>query len=531
MLPGIASYGMTCAVIMDARTAMAHEADSESLRALQHEVEAFIQSLVHPVVVEDEVELFDLTAAGWQLSIQFDKLLFEAWNPARTLARRVEEVAYRDGDRLGVFVRKPHARETSVVEFRELHPKQRRGRDGGRSAFKQEFVAMLKQEFQGWRLENVSNRSDREHSFSTWYTRGLARQGRTGCAVIGLSKDEAPAAADAVLAFSLIWLDWLRSRSDRTVVPRLRIYLPREAVELNAHRAAAINHRAVQLELYEWNGGGERPARVDLEAAGDVATRLVPHQANEALISRHRDLLRGLLGDVVDRLAMTTDASGRFVSVRVAGLEIARIEGDLSPKIYFGLEGSVRRLDDHSRDAFRDFVSRVLARRNAASEDTRDDFYRLQSERWLESMLVNDITRLDPALSPVFVYPQVPAFSRTDRGVIDILTVTRDGRLAVMELKLEEQINLPFQALDYWLRVEKLRQQKRFQGYGYFPGIKLADAPPLLYLVVPAFRFHSTTTRLLCYLDSSITVVQIGINDPWRRGVKVLFRRELRSGV
>ena len=530
-LPGIASYGMASAVIMDAQAAMAHETDAEPLRALQQEVETFIQSLAHPVVVEDEVELFDLTAAGWQLSIQFDKLLFEAWNPARTLARRVEEVAYRDGDRLGVFVRKPHARETSVVEFRELHPKQRQGRERDRPAFKQEFVAMLKQEFQGWRLERVSNRSDREHSFSTWYTRGLARQGRTGCAVIGLGKDESPAAADAVLAFSLIWLDWLRSRSERTMVPRLRIYLPSEAVELNAHRAAAINHRAVQLELYEWNGGGERPARVDLESAGDVAVRLVPHRPEEALMGRHRELLRGLLDGAADKLTMAADSSGRFVSVRVAGLEIARIEGDLAPKIYFGLEGSVRRLNDRTRDDFSNFVSRVLARRNAASEDARDDFYRLQSERWLESLLVDDTSRIDPALSPEFVYPQVPAFSRADRGVIDILTVTRDGRLAVMELKLEEQINLPFQALDYWLRVERLRQQEKFQDYGYFPGIKLADAPPLLYLVVPAFRFHSTTTRMLRYLDSAITVMQIGINDQWRHGIKVLFRRELRSGV
>lgn len=510
---------------------MVHEAVRESFRALQHEVETFIQSLAHPVVVEDEVELFDLTAASWQLSVQFDKLLFEAWNPARTLARRVEEVAYRDGDRLGIFVRKPHARETSVVEFRELHPKQRAGRGRERSAFKQEFVAMLKRELQGWRLERVSNRSDREHSFSTWYTRGLARQGRTGCAFVGLSKDEAPAAADAVLAFGLIWLDWLRSRSDRTVVPGLRIYLPREAVELNAHRAAAINHRAMQLEIYEWNGGAERPTRVDLEATGGVAARLVPHRPNEALISRHRELLRGLLDDAVDKLAMSTDSSGKFVSARVAGLEIARIEGDLSPKIYFGLEGSVRRLDESRHEEFRTFVSRVLSKRNATSEETSDEFFRLQSERWLESMLVDDITRIDPALSPEFVYPQVPAFSRTDRGVIDILTATRDGRLAVMELKLEEQINLPFQALDYWLRVEKLRQQWKFQDYGYFPDMELADAPPLLYLVVPAFRFHSTTTRLLRYLDSSITVMQIGINDQWRHGIKVLFRRELRSGV
>jgi hypothetical protein len=531
MMSGMASTGGTCAVIMDAQAAMAHETRPESLGALQQEVETFIRSLAHPVVVEDEVELFDLTSASWRLSVQFEKVLFEAWNPARNLARRVEEVAYRDGDRLGIFVRKPHARETSVLEFRELHPKLRKGRDTGRSAFRQEFVAMLKQEIQGWHLENISNRSDREHSFSTWYTRGLARQGRTGCAFIGLSKDEAPAAADAALAFGLIWLDWLRGRSERTMVPRLRIYLPREGVELNAHRAAAINHRAVQLELYEWNGGGERPARVGLATAGDVATRLVPHRPNEALIGRHRELLRGLLGDTVGRLTMMTDASGKSVSVRVAGLEIARIEGDLSPKIYFGLEGSVRRLDESSRDDFRDYISRVLDRRDATSEDTSDEFYRLQSEHWLESLLVKDITRIDPALSPEFVYPQVPAFSRTDRGVIDILTATRDGRLAVIELKLEEQITLPFQALDYWLRVETLRQQAKFQDYGYFPGMTLADAPPLLYLVVPAFRFHSTTSRMLRYLDSSITVMQIGINDQWRQGIKVLFRRELRSGV
>ncbi len=516
---------------MNDQVAMPHETESEFLPKLQNEIETFIRSLSHPVVVEDEMELFDLTSTSWRLSIQFDKLLFEAWNPVRTLARRVEEAAYRDGERLGVFARKPHARATSVLEFRELRPRQRTRREATRRAFKQEFVAMLKQEFQGWRLEHVSNRSDREYSFSTWYTRGMARQGRTGCAFIGLSKDETPAAAESVLAFGLIWLDWLRSHATKTIVPRLRIYLPRETIEFNAQRAAAINHRAVQLELYEWNGNEEHPEQVNIETGGSIATRLVPHLRNEALITRHREMLYGLLGGAVDRLSMTTDSSGKFVSVRVAGLEVARVEGDLSPKIYFGLEGSVRRMDESSRNNFRDFIFLVLDRRNAASGDTSDQFYRLQSERWLESMLVNDISRIDPGLSPEFAYPQVPAFSRTDRGVIDILAATRDGRLAVIELKLEEQINLPFQALDYWLRVESLRKRGKFQDFGYFPGLVLADAPPLLYLVVPAFRFHSTTTRLLRYLDPAITVIQVGINDPWRLGIKVLFRRELRSGV
>src|SRR5512146_2806878 len=102
------------------RNAMAHGHDSEFLRNLQSEVEAFVQSLARPVLVEDEVELFDLASAEWRLTLEFDKLVFEAWNASRTMARRVEEVAYRDGGKLGLFVRRPHAKTASVLEFREL---------------------------------------------------------------------------------------------------------------------------------------------------------------------------------------------------------------------------------------------------------------------------------------------------------------------------------------------------------------------------------------------------------------------------
>jgi len=34
--------------------------------------------------------------------------------------------------------------------------------------------------------------------------------------------------------------------------------------------------------------------------------------------------------------------------------------------------------------------------------------------------------------------------------MIDVLTLTRDGRLAVVELKADEDIHLPLQGLDYW---------------------------------------------------------------------------------
>lgn len=503
--------------------------DLDALRELQGEIETFLRFLQHPIVAENEVELFDLTAASWRLSADFGKLLFEAWNPARSLVRRVEEIAYRDRARLGLFVRKPGGRETATLELRELERAARPARTQSRASFRQELLAVLAREYPGWRFERVSNRSDREHSFSAWYTRGLARRGSTAWAFLGLGEGEAPAAADALLAFGLIWLDWLRGQSERFTVSGLKLFLPRSALELTAHRAAYLERRALQAELFAWNSGEAQPQAVDLKDFGNVETRLTPRRQGEALVARHQDLVRDLLGDLAERVEAVPDASANFLSLRVLGLEVARVEGLLAPRVFYGLEGDYRRLEAGDEAEFRRFVTRVLELRTATSEHPSHDFYRLQAERWLESLLVRDITKLDPALSPACVYPQVPAFSGSDRGVIDILSASRQGRLAVIELKLEEEINLPLQGLDYWLRVKWLHERGQFQEFGYFPNLALAPAPPLVYLVSPAFRFHSTTDRVIRYLDRSLEVIKVGLNDRWKEGVKVLFRQPARA--
>lgn len=502
--------------------------DLDLLRQLQGEIESFLRSLEHPVAVEDEVELMDLTAARWKLTVEFGKLLFEAWNPARSINRRVEDIAYRDRGRMGVYVRKPGGRETATLEFRQLERTERKPRAESRTRFRQELLGVLAREYPGWRFERVSNRSDREHSFSAWYTRGLARQGRTAWAFLGLSEEEPVAAADAILGFGLVWLDWLRSRSERVTVPGLKIFLPRGILALTAHRAAYLDRRAVQVEIFEWSPGEKLAAPIDLKDFGNVETRLVPRRQGEELAERHGETVRDLLDDAEDRVDVVPDASGNFLSLRVLGLEVARVEGQLAPRVYFGLEGNYRKLEESNRAEFREFLPRVLEVRHGKSADPSHEFYRLQAERWLESLLVRDITKIDPELSPDCVYPQVPAFSGRDRGVIDILSVTRRGRLAVIELKLHEEINLPLQGLDYWLRVRWLQERGQFQKFGYFPDVELTPPPPLLYLVSPAFRFHSTTERVIRYLDPAIEVIQVGLNDHWRQGMKVLFRRQPR---
>ncbi len=500
------------------------------LEQLQSEIESFVRSLAHPIVVENEIELFDLTAAEWRLKIGFGKLLFEAWNTARSIARRVEDIAYRDHVRMGIFVRKPGGRDVGTLELRELRQDDRTGRAAiGRTRFRQVFLAMLAREFPTWRFERVSNRSDREHSFSAWYTRGVARQGTTAWAFLGLDDEETPGAADAVLASALIWLDWLRGHSDRAVFSGLKLFLPRAALDLTAHRAAHLDQRAARIELFQWQPAQDRPSSIDLRDFGNVETRLVPRRQSEMLVERHRELIHHMLGESFDQVDLLPDSSGTFLSARVLGLEVARVEGLLAPKMFFGLEGKYQQLGPGQQDEFRAFVGQVIELRRARSQGPSHEFYRMQAERWLERLVADDITKIDPDLLPDFVYPQVPAFSGGDRGVIDILAVTRAGRLTVIELKLYEEINLPFQGLDYWLRVKWLHERGQFQAFGYFPELGVASETPRLILVAPAFRFHSTTDRLVRYLDPSIEVVQVGLNDRWREKIKILFRREMRA--
>ncbi|HTP44638.1 MAG TPA: hypothetical protein VMJ13_08735, partial [Candidatus Acidoferrum sp.] len=126
-------------------------------------------------------------------------------------------------------------------------------------------------------------------------------------------------------------------------------------------------------------------------------------------------------------------------------------------------------------------------------------------------------------------YSQVPALAAGDRGVLDLLGVTRRGRLVVIELKASEDIQLPIQAVDYWLRVRRHQRDGDFQRFGYFSGIELDPKPPLVWLVAPGLRFHPATDALLRYLGPEIDITRIGVNENWRRGIKVIFRQQSRK--
>ncbi|MBI3209787.1 MAG: hypothetical protein HYZ37_12940 [Candidatus Solibacter usitatus] len=146
-------------------------------------------------------------------------------------------------------------------------------------------------------------------------------------------------------------------------------------------------------------------------------------------------------------------------------------------------------------------------------------------EESLEARLRAAIQSLDPRLQSSPVYGQVPAFAGTGRGILDLLGVDHWGRLTVIELKATESMNLPLQALDYWLRVKWHLERGDFQRHGYFPGIALSSEPPRLLLAAPALRFHPTTERLVRFFHPDIEVEQIGLSDHGSIAPRVLFRQ------
>ena len=126
---------------------------------------------------------------------------------------------------------------------------------------------------------------------------------------------------------------------------------------------------------------------------------------------------------------------------------------------------------------------------------------------------MRDIQTIDARLDPSAVYRQVPAFAASDRAMIDLLTCTHDGRLAVIEIKASEDLHLALQGLDYWARVNWHHQRGEFQRFRYFPGRELSPEPPLLFLVAPALHVHPTTDTLLHYISPEIPWELIGIDE------------------
>jgi hypothetical protein len=148
--------------------------------------------------------------------------------------------------------------------------------------------------------------------------------------------------------------------------------------------------------------------------------------------------------------------------------------------------------------------------------------YLSRPELWLEHQVRANLKTIDPSLLPGTVHTHIPATSATDKGILDLLACDCTGRMAILELKASQDLHLPLQALDYWIRVRKELREESLTSL--FRPTTLRQVEPRIFLVAPALEFHPTTPLILHHFHDDIQVQQVGLGMDWRRELKVVFR-------
>jgi hypothetical protein len=398
----------------------------------------------------------------------------------------------------------------------------RPSREVARQDFSSRLARVLSERFPDDVVESLKSAPDLEHSFSSNYARGVLRHGSARWALLAVSDSETIATSENSLTFGLLWLAQVCETAREGYVAGLRLIVAKGAGAILVHLVKALSS-SVAVEIYEFEPRNESITRVDPNALANHATWLVQPRERQSLLDRSAAELDPIVAHSKEAITLHPNIQSGEIVLRFRGLAFASWENRV---VYFGgAVGRRKKLTASTEIELKQMLSDLEIHRHPLATDTRHAWYRAQPERWLETIVRNDVTRVDAKLDPRFVYTQVFANSATERSILDILTITTSGRLAIIELKGSEHIHLPLQAADYWIRIRHHLEQGDFSRYGYFPQVQVQKAPPLVFLVAPALRFHSTTGPLLRYLSSSIEVARIGIAESWRRGVRVVMRQ------
>lgn len=499
---------------------------------LARSLQEFFAEAGNGIVIEDGQVLFDLDTAQFSISAERGRCLLHLWSEERNIVRQVVDAESKNGV-LTLSVRRfAQTRPHKLEICRDRDRRTPTARKAARSRYARLLERVMRRHAPDWNLEGgkLSTTMDLERSFSPVYARGLLRKGRSAFAVLGVNAQETQGSIDAALTFGLLWLDFCREReAGRSVVEGLRLYVPAASSTTLQIRLAHLNREAAKFQLFELEERDEDLREIDLSDTGNINTRLVRCPETTQVRARFERAVNKVLAAVPH--AEIAVLSPTELAFRLHGLEFARVRAvnvpgsfQVEEEFIFGAAGFQARLAEENEADFRNFCATVAAARTLGG-DRRDPLWRMYPERWLESLVFKNVAAVDSRLNPSHVYSQVPAFSASDRAMIDVLTCTQDSRLAVLELKADEDIHLPLQGLDYWARVRWHHSRGEFQQYGYFPGVQLSPRPPLLFLVAPSLRVHPAVDTILRYFSPEIEWAMAGVDERWREGIKVVFRK------
>ncbi len=509
-------------------------------------LEAFLAEHPQAVLLEDGRPLFDMRIAKYTLTTEHGRCALHLWSEDRNLVRRVEaSTRRRDVLRLSTYrfgQTKPQVLELVADKDRRTAST----REATRARYLRRLERVLPRQFEGWKPDAFRTSMDLERSFGPAYARGVLVKGTQAWAVIGVNREETQATVDGILTLGILWLAHCRENAGgRRLFQGLRIVTPPGMETLTLSRLAWLNPAIGQWELWTYDEQRELLEQRDAADHGNLLTRLIHAPDQATARERFAESAARVLALVPEAMRGVVEQrirSGAELAFLLHGLEFARVRAGYSAQsfnrvhgITFGAGANETPLTSENESDLRELVARLFARRTAGGSH-RDPLYRMQPERWLESVLRREVSAIDDRLDSAHVYTQVPAFAAADRGMLDLLSVTSDGRLAVIEIKADEDLHLALQGLDYWIRVRAHHLENpdratglgEFQRHGYFGGLRLAEGSPRLYLVAPALRVHPATELVLRHLSPQVEWTLVALDERWRSKIRVTWRR--RSG-
>jgi hypothetical protein len=503
--------------------------------ALARALEEFLAAWPHAAVFEDGRLLFDLRLARCSVSSEHGRCLLHLWSDERNIVRTVAAIQPRH-ETLRLETRRfGQSKPLTLTLVPDPDCRTPTARDTARKRYQRTLERALATAFPEWNAQSFRSAMDLENSFGPAYARGVLVRGQAAWAVLGVGEEEPPATIEGALTLGILWLAHCREHGDgRRVFQGLRLVVPRGCAAVAQSRMGWLNPAVAQWELYEQDRASGELTACSVADTGNVDIQL-PHDFDpQAALERCAVAVGQLRSTLPAELLAATEIRPRSateISFSLHGLEYARVRHGLAPgsfarrdEIVFGAGPSETVLDETTEDLFLDLMDRLLRARHAAGS-ARDPLYRLQPERWLESELRRDLAVLDPALGGGPVYSQVPAFASASRTLLDLLTVTRQGRLAVLELKAGDDLHLPLQALDYWARVRRLHRDGELARLGYFPGVELSGDDPLLLLVAPALHIHPANEVVLRHVSPSVPWELAALDEHWREQCRVVLRK------
>jgi hypothetical protein len=528
--------------------------DAASPAPLTHTIEEYLADHPAAALLEDGRVLFDMRNARYAVTEQHGRCLLQLWSEERNLIRTVVEVQERAAC-LRLMTRRMGAAKPQALEL--VPTSDRRtptAREAGRRNYQRLLERVLTRNFIGSKVDGLRSAMDLEHSFGPAYVRGRLLRGTCADAVIGVGQAESAAMVDGVLTLGILWLDHCRQKGDaRRHFGGLKVIVPDGAWRTTAERMAWLNHAAADFQLFTLDERSEELTAIDFRDTGNLESRLVHAFSAAAAIERCQDGVRRLLALVPPPAKARVEvraSSATEVGLLLHGLEFARVRQGFAANSFareneltFGAGANETPLTEENEALCRDLCARLFQSRHPDGVHT-DPLFRMQPERWLEARLRGSIAELLPGLRGDLLYTQVPALSAGDRGLLDMLTLDRTGRLTVIELKADEDLHLPLQALDYWIRVRALNADRQpvagneagrplsaFERQGYFSGAEVSPLAPRLLLAAPALRIHPANEPVLRYFSPQVEWELIALTEHWRRELKVVFRKRRQEPV